>query len=233
MDRPRNVDPNGDGSADKPSYEPRAQDVARRLRDQIHDGTLRPGEPIRQEAVALAFGVSRIPVREALRQLEAEGLVVQRPHSGARVARLDYAECEEIYKMRERLEPLALAESIGRLSAEQLEHAFELARRLQQLQGDPHAWLEGDRQLHLACYAGVPTPRLLQTIIGFWNTTQQYRRILLTTFEVRDYELQHKEHDLILDALASGNARAGEDLMRAHIERSRLRLARNRDLFDA
>jgi DNA-binding GntR family transcriptional regulator len=226
------LDPGSTRSGDEPGYEPRAQDVARRLREAIHDGRLKPGQPVRQESVALEFGVSRIPVREALRQLEAEGLVVHKPHSGARVAALDYAECEEIYKMRERLEPLALAESIGRLTDEQLAHAHALAEGLKELKGDPQHWLDGDRQLHLACYAGVPTPRLLQTIVGFWNTTQQYRRVLLTTFEERDYHLQHEEHDLILDTLVSGNVRAGEDLMRAHIERSRLRLARNRHLFD-
>lgn len=214
------------------SYEPRAQDVARRLREAIYDGTLKGGAPVRQEAVARELGVSRIPVREALRQLETEGLVVIRPHSGARVATLDFAECEEIYKMRERLEPLALTESMGKLGDEQIETARRLAIELEGLQGDPKAWLEGDRQLHLACYSGVDTPRLLRTIVGYWNTTQQYRRVLLTVFDDEDYVLQHSEHRLIVDALATGNARAGEDLMRAHIERSRLRLARNRHLFD-
>lgn len=214
------------------TYEPRAQDVARQLREAIHRGSLKPGEPVRQEAVAHELGVSRSPVREALRQLEAEGLVVIRPHSGARVALLDYAECEEIYKMRERLEPLALSESIGRLTEDQLGQAARLSRELVGLRGDPAAWLEGDRQLHLACYAGVPTPRLLRTIVGFWNATQQYRRVLLTVFSDRDYDLAHGEHELIVDALLTGNRRAGEELVRAHIERSRLRLARHRHLFD-
>jgi DNA-binding GntR family transcriptional regulator len=217
---------------DAPGYEPRAQEIARHLRDAIYDGRLKAGEPVRQEAFAKEFGVSRIPVREALRLLESEGLVTIRPHSGARVATLDFAECEEIYKMRERLEPLALSESIGRLTDDQIAETRRLNRALEDLREDPKAWLDGDRQLHLACYAGIPTPRLLGAIVGFWNTTQHYRRILLTTFTDEDFVLQHSEHRLIVDAIASGNARAGEDLMRAHIERSRLRLARNRHLFD-
>ena len=226
------MDPDTTLKDDEGTYEPRAQDVARRLREAIYDGRLKAGEAIRQEAVAQDFGVSRIPVREALRQLEAEGLVVIRPHSGARVATLDYVECEEIYKMRERLEPLALAESIVGITDEQVARAIELADRLETLQGDPKAWLEGDRELHLACYAGVETPRLLRMIVGFWNTTQQYRRVLLQVFSDEDFALQHSEHRLILDALENRSARTGEDLMRAHIERSRLRLARNRALFD-
>jgi DNA-binding GntR family transcriptional regulator len=217
---------------DGDGYAPMAQAVADELRRAIFDGDLRPGEPVRQEAVALAHGVSRIPVREALRQLESEGLVVIRPHSGARVATLDFAECEEIYKMRERLEPLAFAESVAHIGAEDVEQARQLARDVEAAKGDPALWLQCDRTFHLACYAGVPTPRLLRTIVGFWNTTQPYRRILLTTFADEDYELQHSEHRLMVDFLASGRARAGEDLVRMHIERSRLRLARNRELFD-
>jgi DNA-binding GntR family transcriptional regulator len=222
------VAPDASEQAGEPEggYQPRARDVARHLREAIFDGRLKGGQPVRQEAVALELGVSRIPVREALRQLEAEGLVVIRPHSGARVAKLDYEECEEIYRIRERLEPLALSESMRRISDEQL------AGELETLRGDPKAWLDGDRRLHVACYAGVPSPRLLETIVGYWNSTQQYRRVLLTTFSEQDYELAHAEHRLIIDALGSGNARAGEDLMRLHIERSRLRLARNRTLFD-
>ncbi|HEU4703159.1 MAG TPA: GntR family transcriptional regulator [Conexibacter sp.] len=212
---------------------PRAQDIARGLRDAIHEGRLKAGQPVRQEAVAEEYGVSRIPVREALRQLEVEGLVVIRPHSGARVASLDYAECEEIYKMRERLEPLALVESMAHITDEQVAEAVRLAEQLASLPNDPPAaWLKADRELHLACYAGVTTPRLLRTIVGFWNTTQQYRRILLTTFSERDFALQEAEHLLIVDALASRNVRTGEDVMRAHIDRSRLRLARHRELFD-
>ena len=226
-------DPSPRSIAAGTAYEPRAQDIARRLREAIHEGRLKAGQPVRQEAVAEEFGVSRIPVREALRQLEAEGLVVIRPHSGARVASLDYAECDEIYKMRERLEPLALAESMAHITDEQVAEAERLAERLATLPNDPPVpWLTADRELHLACYAGVATPRLLRTIVGFWNTTQQYRRILLTTFSEHDFALQEAEHLLIVDALAERNPRTGEDVMRAHIDRSRRRLARHRELFD-
>ncbi|ADB53484.1 GntR family transcriptional regulator [Conexibacter woesei] len=219
-----------DGAWEEPTS--RAQDVAQQLRELIFDGELRAGSPIRQEAVARRLGVGRFPVREALRLLESEGLVVLRPNSGARVALLDFAECEEIYKMRERLEPLAFAESVGRLTPEQIERAHTLSAALPGLVHDPKRWLEGDRRLHLACYAGIPTPRLLRTIVSYWNISQQYRRVLLTTFTERDFELQHAEHELIIDALESDNSRAGEDLMRAHIERSRLRLTRHRHLFE-
>ncbi len=211
---------------------PLAQMVAQELRREIFEGALSPGAPVRQAAVAERLGVSRLPVREALRLLETEGLVVQRPNSGARVAILDFDECLEIYRIRERLEPLAFAESVGRLDADQLATVSSTFERLGELQRDPAAWLTCDREFHLACYAGVRTPRLIQMIQGFWNTTQQYRRILLQTFDAMDFEVVDAEHRLMVDALYSENARAGEEIMRSAMERSRLRLARHRELFD-
>ena len=91
--------------------------IVRELRDEILDGRLRPGERIHQQAVAERFGTSRLPVREALRQLQHEGLVVVLPNAGARVARLDQAELVEVYLLRERLEPLAIELSAPGLRA--------------------------------------------------------------------------------------------------------------------
>lgn len=209
-----------------------AESVARQLREMIAGGRLAPGAPIRQEAIAKQLGISRIPVREALRQLESEGLVVYRLNSGARVAILDFNECVEVYKIRERIEPLAISESVGRLTDEQLATVERLAAEVEALRDDPDRWLAGDREFHLACYAGVTTDRLLRMIQNFWNTTQRYRRVLLTTFSENDYSIATAEHRLIVDALVTHNARAAEALLRMAIERSRLRLERRRDLFD-
>jgi DNA-binding GntR family transcriptional regulator len=215
-----------------PLKEPMTQVVARHLREAIFEGDLAPGSRVRQEAVATELGVSRIPVREALRQLESEGLVTITPNSGARVAALNFAEYTEIYKIRERLEPLALTESIENLTDEQRTRVVELAAEVELLTDDLTAWLEADRTFHLACYAGVPTPRLLRMIVDFWNTTQRYRKVLLTTFTPDDFAVVHDEHRLIANAIVEGNVRGGEDLIRMHIERSRLRLGDHRDLFE-
>jgi DNA-binding GntR family transcriptional regulator len=217
---------------DQGGYEPLSQEVARKLRDSIFNGRLKPGMPIRQEALAQELGVSRIPVREALRQLEAEGLVDIRPNSGARVSLLDFEECLEIYKIRERLEPLAFSESVVHLTDEQRNIAVELEKDLEAKTGDPNEWLAGDRRLHLAMYSGIQTPRLLRLIVGMWNTTQRYRRLLLTTFSDIDFDNANIEHRLMIDAIREGNIRAGEELVRIAMERSRLRLTKARGLFD-
>jgi DNA-binding GntR family transcriptional regulator len=207
--------------------------IAGELREKIFHHELRPDEPIRQERIAQELGTSRLPVREALRRLESEGLVVIRPYSGARVAVLDHAECEEIYKIRERIEPLALSESIPNLSQEQMGEAQRNGDSLPAKRGDGVAWLQADRDFHLATYAGIPSPRLLTMIVGFWNTTQHFRRLLLTTFVVHDYEMVEAEHALIFDAVRTRDVRSAEELLRMHIHRSRIRLAERASLFDS
>lgn len=207
--------------------------IAGKLREWILERQLKPNESIRQEKVAQQLGTSRIPVREALRRLESEGLVVIRPYSGARVAALDVRECEEIYKIRERIEPLALSESIPMLTAEQQEEVRRLAAVMVGERRNDVGWLEADRKFHLATYAGITSPRLLRMIIGYWNTTQHYRRLLLSTFVDHDYEMVESEHALIVDAVLTRNVTRGEDILRLHIERSRMRLVAHAYLFDS
>src|SRR3954447_12716206 len=98
----------------------RGQFVARRIREAILSGRLLPGDRIPQDALAREFGTSRIPVREALAELESEGLIALVPHAGARVAKFNLAELEEVYRIRESVEPMVIAESAEHLTAEQL-----------------------------------------------------------------------------------------------------------------
>src|SRR3954452_22834359 len=105
--------------------------VASYLRDLILRDVLRPGDRIRQEDIADRFGASRLPVREALRMLEAEGLTEHEPNKGARVPRLSMHEVDVIYRMRERLEPLALAESLPHLDDTDLERLEDLQQQIE------------------------------------------------------------------------------------------------------
>src|SRR3712207_4131206 len=89
-----------------------SEDVADRLRDAIFRGSYKPGEPLREEQLAAMLDVSRGPVREALVQLEREGLVIVRRHRGATVARLSRADLEEVYSLRLALERLAMQRAV-------------------------------------------------------------------------------------------------------------------------
>ncbi len=100
---------------------PASQRIAASLREAVLSGEYAPGSRLLQEEVAEQFGSSRLPVREALRMLEAEGLVTLVAHTGAWISRLSLGECEELYQIRERVEPLLLRYSIPALTRDDVE----------------------------------------------------------------------------------------------------------------
>jgi DNA-binding GntR family transcriptional regulator len=215
-----------------------SQFVLRALRQEILNGGFQAGEWIRQEIVARQHGTSRIPVREALRQLEAEGLVTLVPHSGAYVARLDFEEYTEIYKIREALEPLAIAESTMQLTLEQLDRVEQLADEIEMAE-EFRQWLDLDRRFHLLTYQGAAMPRLLKMIDGFWNSTQHYRRAFYSTLEAQrpsefsaSTPASHLEHRLLVDALKRRDSDDASSILRSHIRRTRTTLAQHQELFD-
>jgi DNA-binding GntR family transcriptional regulator len=234
----RTTAPNGNATVAPVSFEPRGKLVADYLRDAILQGRVKSGEWIRQEAVARELGTSRIPVREALRQLESEGLISLVPHTGARVATRDFAEYTELYKIRERLEPLAIVESLPLLTTEDLSTLRALMVDIEATI-DPVAWLDLDRRFHLMTYARAPLPRLLKMIEGFWNSTQQYRRVYNVAAAQRgDGSLFERlpmtlvEHRLLLDALERRDPDSAAETLAMHIRRTRVTLAAHAEAFD-
>lgn len=200
------------------------------LRMAILSGRLRPGSRVRQEELAAEFGMSRIPVREALRQLESEGLVILVPNSGAWISNLDRAECVEIYKIRERLEPLALSESSANLAPETLARLEELASRIEAVEGVDE-FLQLDREFHLLSYEGARMPQLVQMIHKFWNTTQQYRRAFATSVGKAGMAAVYYEHRLILEALKRRDGEQAGLILYGHIRRTRLQLEQHSEMF--
>jgi DNA-binding GntR family transcriptional regulator len=219
---------NSDGTS-KPSTVA-SQRVADYLRARILSGQLPPGSRIMQEDLAAALGSSRLPVREALRIMAAEGLVVLKPNSGARVSKLDLGECEDTYKIRERLEPLALAESIPRLGASDIARLNEIQDEIEKDE-DAERFLSLDRELHLTSYAGCRNDQLTTIIRRFWNTTQHYRRAYTQIADSADRQLVNAEHRLIIAAISHRDIPDAERFLAAHIRRTRLALARHPELF--
>jgi DNA-binding GntR family transcriptional regulator len=207
--------------------EPISATILREVRDLILAGELAPGEHIRQEALAERFGVSRIPVREALRRLEDEDLVTLVPHSGARVTTLDFAECMELYRLRESLEPL-LMEEVARRATDEDITSFEaaLARvEAAAAAGDPARWVVEDRLLHLGMYRVAQLPRVLAVAETAWNQTQQCRRAYMGPAETAPFDVAHREHRLIVDAIRRRDEVDAADMQRRHIRRTRNVLA--------
>jgi DNA-binding GntR family transcriptional regulator len=204
--------------------------VAAYLRAAILDGAIAPGDRIRQEDVAERFGASRLPVREALRMLEADGLIEHEPHKGARVPRLSRHEVAVIYQMRERLEPLALTESIPNLEAAELDRLRSLQDAIE-ADVDRSAFLALDREFHLLTYSGCGIGPLTSMVTRLWNSTQHYRRAFVALSGPSRMWVVHAEHRLLLDAIERRDTADAERYLSGHIRRTRIELERHPEVF--
>jgi DNA-binding GntR family transcriptional regulator len=182
---------------------PRAlETVADLLRADILAGRWAPASRLRQEAIAADYGVSHIPVREAFRQLEAEGLVSIRPRHGAIVTSLSASEIEELYEMRIALECAALRAAMPRISPELLSRAAAI---LDEIDRDRERWPELNTAFHLLLYHQAGRPRMFALIsslllncerylrheadvLGIFDSSQREHRELLAAIEARDVE---------------------------------------------
>ena len=211
-------------------YRPMSQDVTASLREAILAGDLQPGERIGQDAIARQHGVSRVPVREALRQLETEGLVTQTPHAGARVASFGLDEVPELYQLRELIEPLVLRSSVARLSDLQLDDLKVRMGQVMANQDNVQAWLLQDRLFHLGSFAAANMPTAMNLAERMYNLTQSYRRQFFSSLSREAMEIQHMEHRLILDAILDRDGEKAAELHRLHVRRTRVAFeSSNRD----
>ncbi len=197
--------------------------IADELRRAVLDGHVLPGTRVRQEVLATQFGASRIPVREALRQLESEGLVVLVPNSGAWIAKINPEECVEVYKIRELLEPLAMSESIARLSEADTSMLEQMVCEMEAMTS-VEDYIRQDRQFHLRCYSKAQMPKLLTMIDQFWNTTQHYRRSLVAGIFAKQCPYSDPQHRVLLDAVQQRDAEAARTIVYLHIRRTRMHI---------
>jgi DNA-binding GntR family transcriptional regulator len=149
------------------------------IRDMILQGHLKPGDRLRQDELADAFGVSTMPIREALRQLQAEGLVLFRPRRGAIVASVSVSEYEEIYRIREELEILACrwaAEDFERIPVDRLRVLMGEIEEAEANFEDVYRRMELEREFFFTIFEASEKEHLLRILSSLWDLTQQYRR---------------------------------------------------------
>ena len=204
--------------------------IAAALRADILDGTIPPGQRLRQEDIAERLGGSRLPVREALRMLAAEGLVETEPNKGARVPVLDPGEVETLYRMRERLEPLALVESMGKLGSAEIAEIQAIQQRIEQ-GVDVAEFLILDREFHMATYTGCTDEHLMSSVTRLWNATQHYRRAFMSVSGPGRAWIVNAEHRLLMEAIERQDADDAELYLLGHIRRTRKELARHPEIF--
>jgi DNA-binding GntR family transcriptional regulator len=194
------------------------------LRQQILYGSSPAGSQIRPGKVAEDLGISRMPVREALRQLEAEGLIVMRPNRAAVVMELSPAEAEELIEMRGTLEGIALRYAMPKLKGELLADLERLSERLDRARGEPQVWVERHAEFH----------GFIRTLSGKRHVTTVLERIQnqlqpSTYLYIKDKgveEMDGHEHRVLMDIIRSGDVETAETLMRGHVRQFSVSLTR-------
>lgn len=186
---------------------PTAQEsVLATLRSDIATGVLAPGEQVVQDDLARRYGVSRVPIREALRILEAEGLLEYHPHRGYFVTELSVADLTEVYRIRELLEAEALSRVVSEIRDDDLDDLEVLLSEVERATavGDVAAITEANRTFHFAMLQACGMPRLIRMIRLLWDATDAYRAVYF--HEAANLERINAEHRQMMDALRARDA---------------------------
>jgi DNA-binding GntR family transcriptional regulator len=189
--------------------------IAEALREAILRGIFQDGQSLRQDEIAAQFGVSRIPVREALRQLEAEGLVTLQLNRGATVAALSPDEAQEICEIRVALETTALQLAIPKLQVSDLEKAAVILEATDQTI-DAARWAKLNWEFHATLYTPANRPRLLAMIKNLHVNIDRYVRLQIEKMNYQ--EKSQKEHYQLLDACRQNDVKAAVKVLKRHIE---------------
>jgi DNA-binding GntR family transcriptional regulator len=187
--------------------------IADAIREQIHAGALPGGSALNQNELAERFGVSRIPVREALRQLETDGTIRYVPNQGAVVTAYTAAEIRERFEIRSELEPLALRLAIPHLTPEAM-RALERELTAMRDESDPARWGKHHTAFHRLLYEGAGRPRLLAIIESLYISLARAMTPDLAHAEMRAHDAEHRT---LLDAVSRGEAEAATRALRAHL----------------
>jgi DNA-binding GntR family transcriptional regulator len=191
--------------------------VADALREAIHRNEYAPGEQLHQEEIAQKFGISRIPVRDALRQLQAEGLVDLYPNRGAFVSDPSPEELREVFHLRILLETYALRLAVGRYTAEDLTRCRELLERLEQTR-ERAEWSRGDHAFHAALYAPCGQTRTLGLIENLRGSVNRF--YFLHFSPEQNGATNDQEHRRLLAACERGDGLEAVALLEAHLMRA-------------
>ena len=190
--------------------------IEERLRGAILDGRLTPGMAVRQQALATLFGVSRMPVREALRQLEAQGLLNVVPHKGAVVAPLIGEDAVETYELRQMLETEALRQSIPQLDASDIALARDYIRQLEN--ETRHAEIGRlNRLFHMTLYSKAQNKKLLRLIDNELCQEERFPRFHLSSMGLG--KLTQDDHIALVDAAQAGQVDEAVQLLTQHLDK--------------
>ena len=191
-----------------------AAEAAEILRQRILSGEIRGGQPIRQEQIAQELGVSRIPLREALKQLEAEGFVTIAPHKGAVVSTLSVEEAEELFALRAQLEGWLLRDAIPRMREADFAHLDAIIDE-SRAPDNLARWGELNWQFHEALYRPAGRPLSLRFLKRVHDNLDRYLRLQIAI--TRDWDRAYKDHQDLVAFSRERNVEAAVALLEDHI----------------
>ena len=200
---------------------PTAQEaVLAELRRLLVTGELAPGAPVRQEAVAERLGVSRVPVREALKVLEGEGALVYAPHRGYVVSELSVDDLVEVYRLRELLEAEAIRVAVPRLTDLDVDTIAAAAQAVDASgrADDLAAMTAANRDFHFLLFDAAGMPRLSRTLRQLWDATDVYRAVYFGATGNR--ERVRDDHAELLAALRHRDVRRAVAAQKSHRDHS-------------
>jgi len=199
------------------SYRPLREIVFETLREAIIKGLLKPGERLMEVQIAEELGVSRTPVREAIRKLELEGFLVMVARKGAYVADISVKDITDIFEVRAALEGLAAGLAAERITEEELE---QLERALVQISeattSDLNSVVQSDTSFHELIYRASRNQRLQQIVIHLQEQIQRFRTVSLSQPGRTRFFIE--EHRKIVEAISERNSELASLLAREHIE---------------
>ncbi|MCK0197639.1 GntR family transcriptional regulator [Ancylobacter sp. 6x-1] len=209
-----------DGAPDAPAGRPhttRAEELRVQIADEITRGQLPPGTTLDETALAARFGVSRTPVREAIRELAASGLVDTRPHRGAVVARPSLERLKAMFEVMAELEALCAGLCATRITPPE-RHALEMLHAEMgdlMRQGDFTAYRERNEAFHAAIHAGAHNDYLAELASGTRHRLSPFRRAQIGA--LGRLALSHQEHERVVTAILRGDREGAGQAMREHI----------------
>jgi len=199
-------------------YKPLRDIVFEALREAIINGTLKPGERLMELQLAEDLGVSRTPIREAIRKLELEGLVVMIPRKGAYVAGISIKDIADVFEIRAALESLAAGLAAKRITEPEIKELYRSLEKVAEAsqEGDFEKVVQSDTELHDLIYKASRNGRLVQLINKLREQIQRFRSTTLSYPGRIKQTLE--EHEKLVKAISQGDSSLARALAQEHIE---------------
>jgi DNA-binding GntR family transcriptional regulator len=185
------------------------------IRTRILDGRLPGGIPLNPADIALALGCSRIPVREAIRQLDGQGLVSIRPNRRPVITVLSATEVRELFEMRALLESFAARQAVPNMTRKKIAVLDALRLDMDSKRNETHAWIAAHSKFHEYLVDQAERPRLSAECSRMRVAVQPYSLMYIEVYKSPD--LPDYEHETIIDAIRSGNSNLVESVVRGHV----------------